>query len=262
MEQSKLNDLEKLLSVMKRLRGPEGCPWDKEQTLDSLKWYLVEECFEVLDAIENGSPEKLMEELGDTLFQIVFLAEISEEEENFNIFDVINSAREKMIRRHPHVFDNQKAYDSNEVKKIWWQIKEEEKGGNEVSVLDSIPNNLPSLLRAFRISKRASHAGFDYDNIDGVLNKLEERIEEFKVTLNDKEKERMEDELGDILFSLVNLCRFLDINPEDVLRKTTNKFTTRFKEMERSLINKGMKQEETTPEDLKKLWNRTKRHEF
>lgn len=259
MEYTDLRDFEDLLHIMKRLRGPKGCPWDREQTRDKLKWYLIEECYEVLDAIDTGSAEKLKEELGDALFQIVFLAEISEEEGDFNIFDVINSAREKMIRRHPHVFKDKNVKDSKEVKKIWWKIKEEEKGDEGGSILDSIPEALPSLLRAFRITKRAANIGFDWDNVEGALDKLEEEMEEFKEALKGKNKERIEDELGDILFSVVNLGRFLETNPEEALSKTIGKFTTRFKEIEMSLKKKDTEIGDVTLEEMDKLWDEAKK---
>lgn len=233
-----MTDIESLIHVMKRLRGADGCPWDREQTKEKLKWYLVEECYEVLDAIDKGSAENLKEELGDILFQIVFLAEISQEEGDFDMFDVVNSAREKMIRRHPHVFDGKSAKDSNEVKKIWWKIKKEEKSKEGNSVLDSIPQSLPSLLMAFKITKRAAHADFCMDTADGVLGKLEKAIGEFRKKSRDNDAKRMERDLGDILFSLADLGRTLGINPEEALRKTIMEFVSRFKEMERSIGSK------------------------
>lgn len=232
MKYADSTDLESLLKVVKKLRGPEGCPWDREQTRESLKGYLIEECYEVLDAIDSGSGEKLKEELGDVLFQIIFLAEMSEEEGDFNIFDVINSAREKMITRHPHVFDGQSAKDSKEVKKTWRKIKEKERGGKG-SALDSIPDSLPSLLRTFKITKRADHAGFDWGNVDEVFDKLEKDIEDLRKILKKENRESLEAEIGVILFSLVNLGRFLEINPEEALRKEINKFVSRFIETER-----------------------------
>jgi len=261
LENASLRGFENLLNVMKRLRSPEGCPWDREQTKYTLKWYLIEECYEVLDAIDLDSAKKLKEELGDTLFQIIFLAELSEEKGDFDIFDVINSAREKMIRRHPHVFSDKIVKDSREVKKIWWKIKEEEKGEEEGSIFDSIPQPLPSLLRAFRVTKRAANVGFDWGSLEGALDKLEEEIGEFKETLRYKNSDRVEDELGDILFSLVNLCRFLEINPEEALRKTITKFTARFKKMERLLKKEGKKIGDATPEEMDKLWDNAKRRD-
>ncbi len=241
MEYDNAGDLKGLLQVMKRLRGPEGCPWDREQTKETLKWYLVEECYEVLDAIESGSAGQLKEELGDTLFQLVFLAEISEEKKDFNIFDVINFAREKMIRRHPHVFGSESAKDSKDVKKIWWEVKEKEKEREGSSVLETIPDSLPGLLRAFRITKRAAHAGFDRGSLKGTLAAIEKGIVKLRATVKEKDPDKMEEELGDILFSLVNLGRFLEINPEEALRKAIMKFIYQFKETEKSL-----KQQNTT----------------
>ncbi|MFH2013190.1 MAG: nucleoside triphosphate pyrophosphohydrolase [Pseudomonadota bacterium] len=260
MQDANLEYFKTLLQVMKKLRGPEGCPWDREQTRDTLKWYLVEECYEALDAIEKGLDEKIKEELGDILFQIIFLAEISEEDGMFNIFDVINSAREKMVRRHPHVFQNENAKDSEEVKKIWQKIKKEEKKDEEGSILDSIPKNLPSLLRAFRITKGAAQIGFDWNNVEGVFNKIKEEIEEFRETLKEKDKEGMENELGDILFSLVNLGRFLEINPEDALRKTINKFIMRFKNIEISSKKKDKEIYDLTMKEMDKLWDEAKKN--
>ncbi len=230
MENANLKGFESLIRIMKILRGPKGCPWDREQTKDSLKWYLIEECYEVLDSIESKSSEKLKEELGDTLFQIIFLAQISEEEGDFNIFDVIHFSKEKMIRRHPHVFKDKNAKDAFDVKKIWWEIKKEEKAKEGESILDSIPCALPSLLKSFRILKRAAHAGYDSDNIDEVLDKFDGKIEELKKSLKKQNKDRIEDELGEILFCLTNIGRLFEINPEEALRKKNIEFSSWFKD--------------------------------
>ena len=229
MEKENLKGFESLIRIMKILRGPKGCPWDREQTKDSLKWYLIEECYEVLDAIETGSSEKLKEELGDALFQILFLAQISEEQGDFNIFDVIHSSKEKMIRRHPHVFKDKDAKDALDVKKIWWEIKEEEKAKERGSIFDSLPCALPSLLKSFRILKRAAHAGYDSDNIDEVLDTFDGKIEGLKESLERQDKDRIEDKLGELLFSLTNIGRLFEINPEEALRKKNIEFSTWFK---------------------------------
>ncbi|MDY6856307.1 MAG: nucleoside triphosphate pyrophosphohydrolase [Thermodesulfobacteriota bacterium] len=235
MENENLKGFEILIRIMNLLRGPKGCPWDREQTKDSMKWYLIEECYEVLDAIETESSEKLKEELGDTLFQILFIAQLSEEQGDFNIFDVIRSVKEKMIRRHPHVFKDKEAKDALDVKKIWWEIKEKEKAKEGKSILDSIPCALPSLLKSFRILKRAAHAGYDSDKTDDVLHKFDRRIEKFKESLKSQDKDRIEDELGKVLFSLTNIGRLFEINPEEALRKKNIEFSKWFK-TEKELI--------------------------
>jgi len=252
-----MSEFDKLIYLMKRLRGPNGCPWDREQTLEKLKPYLIEESYEVLDAIDNGIPERIKEELGDLLFQIMFISEIFEEKGHFNINDVINNLFEKMVRRHPHVFSNISVRDSNEVLKNWSRIKEEE--GTKESILDGIPNILPSLLRAHRIGEKASMVGFDWDNKEDVYKKVEEEMEELKNSISYESHERIEEEFGDLLFAIVNLGRFLKINSEEALRKGIERFIDRFRYIEKKIKEDRRDIRETSIEEMEKLWNESKR---
>ncbi len=266
---NRLEEFAKLLEVMNVLRGKNGCPWDKKQTRESIMWYLIEEGYEVLDALEKKEPSLVREELGDLLFQIIFLSRISEELGEFDIFDVINSARKKMIRRHPHVFGKTAVKKISDVKKIWEEIKEKERASensilkkkNSSSILSSTPKNLPSLLRAYRLTKKAAVTGFDWDNIEEVIAKLEEEIGELKEALKHNNRNKIEDELGDLFLSAVNVSRFLQFNPEDVLRKTNEKFTSRFTEMERTIKAKGKTLNSLSLSELDRLWEEAKKRE-
>lgn len=246
-----------LLDIMERLRSSDGCPWDKEQTRESLKPFILEEAYELIDAIESNEPEKIKEELGDLLFQIIFQSQIAKEKGEFDIFDVIEMISKKMINRHPHVFGDAKYRSSNEVV-IQWEEQKKLEGKKRESILEGIPEALPSLLRAYRLQNRVANVGFDWDNIEDALNKLDEELKEFKNALKLKDRNEISEELGDILFMLVNISRFVDINPEDSLRKTIAKFISRFRYIEMKAADIGKRLSDMTLEEMDKLWEEAK----
>jgi tetrapyrrole methylase family protein/MazG family protein len=253
------NTFSQLVDLMAQLRGPAGCPWDREQTPESLKPSLIEECYEVIEALDDGSPDKVKEELGDLLFQIIFHARIAEEKGAFTIQDVIGMIVEKMIRRHPHVFGDEKVSTSGEVLANWEEIKKKEKAHQErTSILDGIPQGMPALLRAQGIQKRAARVGFDWNQLDEALPKLDEELLEFKESLRSKDAAAIEEELGDIFFTLVNISRFLKINPEDALRKTISKFIHRFRYIEEHAAEEGRTMHDMTLDEMEKLWQEAK----
>jgi tetrapyrrole methylase family protein/MazG family protein len=251
-----LSDISALVDVMKRLRGQGGCPWDREQNHESLKPYLLEEAYEVLDAIDKNNDNALREELGDLLLQIVFHAQIAAEENRFTIEDVAGTIVEKLRRRHPHVFGERKVKDSDEVLRNWEAIK---KGEGKESVLSGVPGGLPALLRARRVQEKAKRVGFDWDSIDGVMTKVNEEMRELKEASESGDRARVDEEFGDLLFSLVNFSRFLRVDAEDSLRKTIDKFSTRFQRMERLAKERGKSSlESCTLEEMDRLWEEAK----
>lgn len=250
---------DEIVRIMARLRGPEGCPWDKEQTPESLKPFLVEETYEVLEAIDEASPPKVREELGDLLFQIVFHSRIAEERGEFDIEEVLENISSKMIRRHPHVFGEKSLKTSGEVLADWELIKKKEKGNAErKSILEGVPKELPALIRAHRLQERAARVGFDWRKADDVIGKLDEEMREFKETLEGRDPARMEDELGDIFFVLVNISRFIGVNPEDALRKTISKFIARFQFIEEAAKNMGRELSDMSLDEMDALWDKAK----
>ena len=223
--------------------------------------YLLEEVYELVDAIESGNPDDICEELGDVLFHIFFVAKLFEEMGHFDAGDVAGLITEKMIRRHPHVFGSENAENAGEVRKRWHTIKMNEKSHlNNGSVLDSIPGGLPALMRAYRISERAARTGFDWDNIEGVLHKVEEEWSEFQCALNAKNKTDISVEFGDILFTLVNVARFAAIHPETALKDSIKKFETRFRQMEKNLAESGRNIDSVSRNELDALWEEVKKH--
>jgi tetrapyrrole methylase family protein / MazG family protein len=253
-------DFQELLNIMEKLRGDGGCPWDKEQTRESLKPFILEEAYELIEAIESGDPEKMKEELGDLLFQIVFQCQVAKERKEFEISDVIEKITKKMITRHPHVFGEAEYRTSAEVI-VQWEEQKKLEGKRRESILEGVPEALPSLLRAHRLQNRAASAGFDWDKVDDALRKLDEELKEFKKALETKEKNEIGDELGDILFMLVNVSRFVGINPEDALRKTIAKFISRFRYIEMKAADNGRKLSDMTLSEMDKLWEEAKNHE-
>jgi tetrapyrrole methylase family protein/MazG family protein len=251
-----LSDISALVDVMKRLRGKGGCPWDREQNHESLKPYLIEEAYEVLDAIDKNNDKALREELGDLLLQIVFHAQIAAEENRFTIEDVAAAIVEKLRRRHPHVFGEITVKDSDEVLRNWEEIK---KGEGKESVLSGVPGGLPALLRARRVQEKAKRVGFDWDSIDGVMAKVNEEMRELKEASESGDRARVDEEFGDLLFSLVNFSRFLRVDAEDSLRKTIDKFSSRFQRMERLAREKGKSSlESCSLEEMDRLWEEAK----
>lgn len=249
---------------MARLRAADGCPWDREQTHDSLKPYLLEEAYEALEAIDDGDDEELCKELGDVLLQIVFHAQIAREEQRFDIDDVARAIVDKLVRRHPHVFADTEVADADEVAANWDEIKKQErreKGAEAPSHIDGIPKNLPALMRAQRMQARASRQGFDWSAIDGPLDKVEEEFTELRQALQEGERDDIEDEFGDLLFALVNTARFIEINPEEALRRSVDKFERRFRAVEKHLRERGETMEDTPLASLDNVWDEVKRQE-
>lgn len=253
---------ESLVDVIATLRGENGCPWDREQTHSSLKSTLIEETYETVEAIDSGDSNHLREELGDLLLNIMLQAQIADESENFDIYEVIESLTEKLIRRHPHVFGNVDVENADEVIKNWESIKSQEKGYEDrESVLDGIPDALPALLRGQKIQKRAARVGFDWDNISDVFNKVEEELNEVNDSLKNDNQDEIEMEIGDLLFAVVNLCRFVDLQAEETLRKANRKFVNRFKRMETVLNTQGKNISDQSLEELDKIWDVVKKDE-
>ena len=251
-----------LVQIMARLRGENGCPWDREQTSESIKPYLVEETYEVLEAIDEQDPVKLREELGDLTLQIVFHAQMAEEAGLFTIADVLTGINDKLVRRHPHVFGDVKAETAQEVLFNWEQIKkaERQQAKGQASLLDGVPRELPALLRAHRLQDKASRVGFDWQEAREVLQKVEEEFGELRSAMEGQAPEQVEAELGDLLFSLVNLSRFLAVNPEEALRKTIARFIARFRYIEEELSRRGQSLRQATLQEMDALWAEAKTH--
>lgn len=248
---------ERLVNIMARLRSEEGCPWDKEQTRETLKSYLIEEAYELLEAIEENDPHQIKEELGDLLFQIIFHCQIASERGEFDVWDVLESITEKMLNRHPHVFGDDKIMDSSQVLQQWEEHKKRE-GKLKDSVLEGIPVALPSLLRAHRVQERASRVGFDWSRREEVYDKFKEELREFEAAFEAGNRDEIESEIGDLLFSLVNISRFSGINPEDALRRTTDKFIKRFRYIEEEARKQGKHISELTLTEMDNLWEEAK----
>jgi len=258
----KETSIDRLLGIMRKLRAPDGCPWDREQTLDSLKSNLIEESYEVIDAIESGDRGELRGELGDLLLQVVFQAQICEESGDFSFDDVVNGIADKLIRRHPHVFGDVKAGTSGEVLRNWEKIKKTEKDAETPrSLVEGIPRHLPALAKAHLVQKRVARAGFEWDEIGGVIAKLEEELAEVKEAMAQKNAAAIREELGDLLFSTVNLSRYLGHESEDLLNENIAKFMRRFRSLENRLHAEGREIEKCSLEELDAVWNAVKADE-
>lgn len=253
-------EFRKLLEIMDRLRGKDGCPWDLQQDHHSLMPYLIEETYEVIEAIDEGVPERIAEELGDLTLQIVFHARLGKEEGTFDAGDVMDSINRKMIRRHPHIFGDVKADTPEDVLKNWEEIKLKEKGVRpRKSLLDGIPRSLPALLHSRRLQERAAEVGFDWEDVDGVIDKFEEEAEEMRDAIKSGDRDKMTDELGDLLFALVNVGRWLGINPEEALRRTGAKFTRRFQQIEKAARQNGKKLSDMGLYEMEEIWQASKK---
>ena len=287
---------ERAVEIMARLRGPGGCPWDREQSFDSIKPYTLEETYEVLEAIDNRDWDELQGELGDLLLQVLFYSQMAQEEGRFSIGDVLERLSDKLVRRHPHVFGDVTAETSAEVLRNWGALKAEEKrkrleagGGksaqpdNPESVLAGVSAAMPALLEAHKLSSRAAHVGFDWSRIEGLFEKLEEETNELKQELKqlpepprptgrgpagsgkaqvaEPLRHRLEEEVGDLFFVLVNLARYLSLDPESALKKTNRKFKRRFQWMEKKLRDSGRTPQQASPDELESLWQRSKEQE-
>jgi MazG family protein len=259
-------EFSEFISIVKRLRNE--CPWDREQTHESIRHLLLEETYEVLEAIDEKNYENLKKELGDLLLHVAFNAVIAEGNNEFDLKDVIEAINHKLVTRHPHVFGETEVSGTKEVLRNWEHIKLGEDGGKK-SVLQGVPKELPSLTRAYRIQEKASKVGFDWQNIGDVFKKIEEELQEFKdasenlknspAELSEQRREELENELGDIMFSIVNYARFIDINPENALRKTIEKFIKRFRYIEDTLEGKGRKITESNFDEMDQIWNEAKK---
>ena len=245
-----------LVNIVEKLRSPEGCPWDKEQTHESLLPYFLEEAYEVIESVELKDWETLKEELGDVLLHILLQAKIADETNKFNISDSLEGINNKLVNRHPHVFGDDNIDASVEAKQNWEDIKHVEK--KRKSRLDGVPNKLPALVRAQRLQEKASYAGFDHDNIEDAWEKLNEELNELKSAQEKRDIENIKEEIGDVLFSVVNLSRFFDIPAEDMLRATNQKFTFRFQKIEKELKAKGKKLENSTLDEMDEIWEKSK----
>lgn len=289
------NRFERAVSIMARLRAPGGCPWDREQTFDSIKPYTLEETYEVLEAIDNRDWDELTGELGDLLLQVLFYAQMAKEEDRFGIDDVLERLSNKLINRHPHVFGDVEANTSAQVLRNWEAIKAEEKkkrlsegaaakDAEPESILSGVPRGVPALLEAHKLSSKAAHVGFDWPNIEGLFEKLQEETRELREEVKqipppgpvpvgrgvagakeqqvpDGLRERMEDEVGDLLFVLVNIARYLSVDPEQALRKTNRKFRRRFQYVEENLRQQGRTPGEASLDDMEALWQESKKRE-
>mgnify|MGYP002725509916 FL=1 len=253
------NQFIRLMEVLAELRGENGCPWDKDQTAKSLIPYMLEETYEIIEAIEENDDELLKEELGDLMLHILFQGFIAHENGKFHIADSIKHICDKLVRRHPHVFGDETTNDQKEIKLSWEAIKQKEK--KRTSLLEGVPKNLPALTRARRIQEKASNVGFDWDKIDPVWDKVHEEIDELKEAITNENVEKVEEELGDVLFSMVNLGRFLNISSEEALRITISKFSTRFNAMEEKLKKDGKSLTASTLEEMDVVWDEVKKSE-
>ena len=252
-------DFNDLLDIMSRLRAENGCPWDREQTHESLRIYMIEETYEVLEALDAGDMSKFCNELGDLLLQIVFHAQIAKEHGEFDIGDITSEICSKLISRHTHIFGDAKADTPDQVVENWEAIKKKEKQlKNHAGVLKDVPSNLPALMRSYKVQQKAAQVGFDWDDIEDVFSKVDEEIRELRDVYRSKNVERITDELGDTMFALVNLSRFLKVQPELALTGTINKFIRRFEYIEQQSTKAGKKLEDMTLAEMDELWNEAK----
>ncbi|MFQ5669888.1 MAG: nucleoside triphosphate pyrophosphohydrolase [Acidobacteriota bacterium] len=259
MSRAQLNDLAVLMG---RLRSADGCPWDRVQTLESLKRYLLEETYEVLDALDSGDVAAHREELGDLLFQIVFQAHLRQEEDSFSLEDVITGIHQKLVRRHPHVFGKATAHTPEEVLKQWERLKAEEKRGtHRPSLIDHVPRELPGLLRALRLTEKAAQVGFDWTDDEDLNAKCEEEWAELKEALAAGRREKIMEELGDLLFTLANLARRQGLDPDESLRQANRKFERRFRYVEAGVQKRGRSIGEASLEEMNALWEEAKEGE-
>jgi MazG family protein len=260
---------EKLVEIMAKLRGPDGCPWDKQQDFNSLKPMLVEEVYEVLEAVENNDSDGLSEELGDLLLHVVFHAQLGKETGQFDIDTVIGKISDKLVRRHPHVFGSETASTPEEVIKNWETIKAQEKAEKlknrtpeQRGLLEGIPSKLPALHEAHQISSRAARVGFDWPDVNGIFDKLQEEVHELQEVISssggDDKRDRLEDEIGDMFFVIVNIARYLKIDSESALKRANRKFKSRFQYMEKELAGQGKTLDQTSLDEMEALWQKAK----
>ncbi len=248
-----------LVETVRKLRSPEGCPWDRQQTHESLKRYVIEETYEFVEAVDSGDDDRVKDELGDLLLQVVLHAQIASEEKRFNIAEVCRAIREKLQRRHPHVFGDVEISSVEEVLSNWEKIKRCEPGYDDrESVLDGIPSSLPALMRAMKLSKRAARTGFEWPNIKAVVDKLKEETTELEAALARGDRKEIESEIGDLLFTIVNIARWVDVDPEEALRRMLKRFGERFRRIEERARQTGRAITDMTLDEMDEVWNEAK----
>ena len=253
------NQFEELVKIVSELRAPDGCPWDREQTNQSLLPYFIEEAYELIESVDEKNWENVKEELGDLLLHVVFQGSIAEQDGKFQLVESLITVNKKLISRHPHVFGDAQADEAFHAKQNWEAAKHKEKGRD--SRLDGVPKNLPALVRAQRLQQKASYAGFDWDKVEQVWEKIHEEILELKEAQLSNNKKHIEEEIGDVIFAVVNLARFLEISAENSLRKTNKKFINRFKKVEEGIKEQGKEIDDATLEEMDAIWNEAKRNE-
>ena len=250
-----------LVQLMTTLRGPNGCPWDRKQTLPDLKPYVIEEAYEVVDAIDRDDRAALLEEVGDLLLEAVFIAEITREEGTFDVYDSVTAIHDKLVRRHPHVFADAVASDAEEVLVNWEKLKSEERKAENKSVLSGVPASLPALLKASRLTEKAARVGFDWRRTEDVFGKLDEEMDELREAVASGDKGRIHDEIGDLLFTIANIARKVEVNAEEALQSTNRKFLRRFESMEKQVHTRGQNLDQLELEEMDRLWDEAKREE-
>lgn len=249
---------EELVQLMTRLRGPGGCPWDRKQTLPDLKPYVIEESYEVVDAIDQNDRNALAEELGDLLLQAVFIAEIMREEGSFDIYDSITAIHDKLVRRHPHVFGDVEANDAETVLVNWEKLKQDERKAENKSVLSGVPQAMPALLKASRLTEKAARVGFDWRRTEDVFDKIDEELGELREAVASGDQAHIEEEIGDLLFTIANIARKVNVNPEEALQSTNRKFLRRFGAMEAKVREREQNLDQLTLEEMDALWDEAK----
>lgn len=247
-----------LVALMTRLRAPGGCPWDREQTLGSLKAFIIEESYEVVDAIDREDRAALLEEVGDLLLQAVFITEITRESGEFDVYDSITAIHDKLVRRHPHVFGDVEAKDADQVLTNWEKLKSEERKAENKSVLSGVPQAMPALLKASRLTEKAARVGFDWRRTDDVFHKIDEELAELREAVDGGESENIHEEIGDLLFTIANIARKVNVNPEEALQSTNRKFMRRFESMESRVREQDRNIDELTLEEMDALWDAAK----
>jgi MazG family protein len=249
---------DELVTLMTRLRGPDGCPWDRKQQLPDLKPYVIEEAYEVVDAIDRDDRTALVEELGDLLLQVVFVAEITRAEGTFDVYDSITAIHDKLVRRHPHVFGDVEAGDAEQVLVNWEKLKQDERKAENKSLLAGVPQSMPALLKASRLTEKAARVGFDWHRTDDVFDKVDEEIAELREAVASGDTAHVEEEIGDLLFTIANLARKVNVSPEEALQSTNRKFMRRFESMEGNVRERGQNLDQLELEEMDQLWDQAK----
>jgi MazG family protein len=247
-----------LVRLMTTLRGPNGCPWDRKQTLPDLKPFVIEEAYEVVDAIDRNDRAALLEEIGDFLLEAVFITELTREEGSFDVYDSITAIHDKLVRRHPHVFGDVEAHDAEQVLVNWEKLKSDERKAEQKGVLSGVPQSLPALLKASRLTEKAARVGFDWRRTDDVFDKVEEEIAELRDAIASSKQEHIQEELGDLLFTIANVARKVGVNAEEALQAANRKFQSRFGSMEAAVHGSGRNLDELTLEEMDRLWDDAK----